>query len=118
METINKDMELLKTIYDVLDERKAKDIQVIDIRGLSVMTDYFLVASASNINHVYALSEHIEDELRKRGCHYSHLEGYNSGNWILMDYGDFVIHIFDEESRSFYDIERLWRDGKQLDFAS
>lgn len=117
MELVNKDMDILKKIYEVLDERKANDIQIIDIRGLSVMTDYFLVASASNINHVHALSEHVDDELRKLGHHYSHIEGYKNGNWILMDYGDFVIHIFDNESRSFYDIERLWRDGKQLSFV-
>lgn len=103
---------VIDRVYEILDERKAKDIKVIDITGLSIMTDYFVVASAGNINHVYALVDHIEEELHKLDVYYTHLEGYKSGNWVLMDYGDFVIHIFDETSRDFYDIERLWRDGK------
>lgn len=105
-------LEIINKMYDVLDDRKAKDIKIIDIQNISIMTDYFLVASAGNINHVHALAEHLEDEMRKEGIHYTHMEGYKAGNWILMDYGDIVVHIFDDASRDFYDIERIWRDGK------
>lgn len=108
-------IDVIKKVYTILDEKKAKDVKAIDIREISIMTDYFIVASASNINHVHALVEHIEEELHKDGIYYTHLEGYKAGNWILMDYGDFVVHIFDEASREFYDIERLWRDGKIID---
>ena len=107
-----ENLEIVNKMYDVLDDRKAKNVKIIDIHEISIMTDYFVVASAGNINHVHALAEHLEDEMRKIGLHYTHLEGYNAGNWILMDYGDIVIHIFDDASRDFYDIERIWRDGK------
>lgn len=106
--------EILQKMYTTLDDRKAKNIQVIDIRGISIMTDYFVVASASNANHIQALVDHMEDEMRSIGLHYTHMEGYKSANWILMDYGDIIVHIFDDASRDFYDIERIWRDGKLM----
>lgn len=108
--------EIVKQMYDVLDDRKAKDIKVIDISEVSIMTDYFVIASGGNINHVHALSEHLEDKMRECGVHYDHMEGFKDGTWILMDYGDIVVHIFDEASRDFYDIERVWRDGKTVNF--
>jgi len=111
-------MEALNTVkkmVSVLDERLAKNIKVIDIRGLSIMTDYFVVATAGNTNHIHALADYLEDEMTKIDMHYSHMEGFKSGNWILMDYGDIVVHIFDEASREFYDLERIWRDGKLIE---
>lgn len=108
-------IDVLKKMYNVLDDRKAKDIKIIDISGISIMNDYMVIASAGNINHVHALTEHLEDEMKEIGMHYTHLEGYKTGNWILMDYGDIVVHIFDDASREFYDIERIWRDGKTMD---
>lgn len=110
----NNELEL---IYKILDDKKAINVKIIDISSISIMTDYFVVASASNINHVHALAEHIEDELKKIGLHYTHMEGFKSGNWILMDYGDVVIHIFDDSSREFYDLEHIWKDGNIVDFS-
>ena len=107
-------LEIVTKIYNILDERKAGEIKVIDVRGLSIMTDYYVIASAGNINHVHALTDHVEEEMHKIGIHFSHMEGYKSGNWILMDYGDFVVNVFDEASRDFYSLDRLWRDGKVI----
>ena len=110
-------LEILRKMVAVLDDRLAKNIQVIDIRGLSIMADYFVVASANNINHIHALADYLEEEMRKNNIHFTHMEGFKSGNWILMDYGDIVVHIFDEPSREFYDLERIWRDGKIMDIG-
>lgn len=107
--------EIVKLIYKTLDEKKASNVQVIDITGISIMSDFFIVASASNINHVHSLADYVEDELRKVGVHFNHMEGFKSGNWILMDYGDVIVHIFDDSSRDFYDLEHIWNDGKKVD---
>jgi len=114
MEINLENIDIVKAIYQVLDEKKAKEIKIIDISNISIMSDYFVIASAGNINHVHALAEHLEDEMKKLGFHYSHMEGYRAGNWILMDYGDIVVHIFDDASRDFYDIERIWKDGRLI----
>lgn len=107
--------EILKLIYEKLDEKKAIDIRIIDISELSVMADYFVITSGSNINQVHALADFVSDELAKTGIKAKAVEGYTNGNWILMDYGDVIIHIFDKESREFYDLERIWKGGKSID---
>lgn len=105
-------IELLKLIKDKLEEKKGIDVKILDIRELSVMTDYFVITSGSNINQVHALCDFLSDELIKENVHHKAIEGYNSANWILMDYGDVVVHIFDKDSREFYDLERIWKGGK------
>lgn len=107
--------EMLKIIVEALEDKKAIDIQVIDISEVSVLADYFVVVSGSNRNQVQALSNNVEEELGKLSVFPSQIEGYNLANWILMDYKDVVIHIFDEENRSFYDLERIWKDGKLVE---
>ena len=77
--------------------------------------DYFMIASGSNRNQVQAMADNVEEVLGKAGVHPKQIEGYQTANWILMDYGDVVIHIFDEENRLFYDLERIWRDGKVVE---
>lgn len=98
-----------------IDDKLGKDIKVIDIANVSVVADYFIIASGANKNQVQAIVENVEDELAKAGHHPKQVEGYQTANWILLDYGDIIIHIFDEESRLFYDIERIWRDGQDVD---
>ena len=88
-----------------LEDKKASDIKVIDIEQITTLADYFIIASGSNRNQV----------LGKAGYQLKQTEGYSSANWILLDYGDIVIHLFDEENRLFYDLERIWRDGKVMD---
>lgn len=106
--------DIIKNVVTVLEDRKAFDIKVLDIKEINIMTDYFIIASGNNINHIHALCDHIEDELRKRSIHCTQKEGYQAANWILMDYGNFIIHIFDKDTRYFYDLERIWKDGKEI----
>lgn len=103
--------ECLKTIYKALDDKKAEDIQIIDIHEVSYMADYFVIANGTNINQVHALCDNVSEEMAKLKMLTKQTEGYTSGNWVLMDYGDIIIHIFDKESRSYYDLERIWKDG-------
>ena len=107
--------EMAKIAVAALEEKKANDIKILDISGVSVLADYFIIASGSNRNQVQAMSDNVEEVLGKAGVHPKQIEGYQTANWILMDYGDVVIHIFDEENRLFYDLERIWRDGKVVE---
>ena len=79
---------------------------------ISTLADYFLIANGSNSNQVQALVDNVEDELAKTGIHAKQKEGHGLGNWVLLDFGEIVVHVFDRENRHFYDLERIWRDGK------
>ena len=105
-------LEKVKTIARLLDEKKAYDLTLIDIHEISVMADYFLLATALNPNHARSLSDEVEKKVKGM----KQIEGYRSGSWILMDYGDFLVHIFCPEERSFYDLERIWQDGITIDW--
>lgn len=94
--------------------RKAKDLTLLKVKELSSFTDYFLICSGTSDRQVKAIAEFIEETLKKSGIHPLGIEGKNSGNWILMDYGDVIIHIFYEPTREFYDIERLWSDAPSM----
>lgn len=100
---------------EALEDKKANDIKVIDIEKVSSLADYFIIASGSNRNQVQAMADNVDEMLGKAGYPVKQIEGYATANWILMDYGDIVIHIFDEENRLFYDLERIWRDGKSIE---
>lgn len=100
---------------DALEDKKAIDVKVIDIQGVSVIADYFIIASGTNRNQVQAMSDNVSEMLGKAGYEPKQVEGYNGANWILMDYRDIVVHIFSEEDRLFYDLERIWRDGRIVD---
>lgn len=102
---------------EALADKKANDIKVIDIEKVSALADYFIIASGSNRNQVQAMADNVDEILGKAGYRIRQTEGYASANWILMDYGDIVIHIFDEENRLFYDLERIWRDGDSIEIA-
>jgi len=110
--------EILKSIYKSLDEHKGNNVKILDISGISIMADYFVIASAGNQNHVHALCDYLEEDMRKIGVHYDHVEGYDAANWVLMDYGDIIVHVFDDTSREFYDLEHIWHDAKGLDIES
>ena len=104
--------EMVKLAITALEDKKGEDIRVIDIHEVSVLADYFLIASGSNGNQVQAMADNVEEELGKAGYPCKQVEGYQSANWILMDYGDIIVHVFDKESRLFYDIERVWSSQK------
>ena len=112
----NKDnvKDIVKLAYGALEDKKASDITVIDISGLSVIADYFIIASASNIRQTAALADNVEEVLGRAGYELRQAEGRDQANWILMDYNDVIIHIFDKENRLFYDIERIWKDGRKV----
>ncbi len=114
---MDESKNMTKLAVKALQDRKAGDIRVIDIRSVSVIADYFLIASGSNPRQIKALSDSVEETLGRAGYEPRQIEGYNSASWILMDYGDIIIHIFSEESRIFYDLERIWRDGKDIDVS-
>ena len=110
--SIEKDM--VRIACKALDDKKAKDIKIIDIHEVSVIADYFVIASGSNQNQVQAMVDNVQEELFKAGYEMKQMEGYREGNWILLDFGDIIIHIFDKENRLFYDLERIWKDGKEV----
>lgn len=108
--------EQAKLAAKVLDEKLAEDLVVLDISEVSTIGDFFIIATGKNPNHVRALSDYVSESLAKQSVFCKQNEGYDAGNWILMDYGDMIIHIFDRESREYYDLERIWRDAKQCNF--
>lgn len=107
--------EMVKLAVGALEDKKGEDIRVIDIHEVSVLADYFLIASGGNANQVQAMTDNVEEILGKAGYTCRQIEGYQSANWILMDYGDIIVHIFCREDRLFYDLERIWRDGKVVE---
>ena len=107
--------EMVKLAITALEDKKGEDIRVIDIHEVSVLADYFLIVSGSNGNQVQAMADNVEETLGKKlSLSAKQVEGYTTANWILMDYRDVVIHIFDQENRRFYDLARIWRDGKDV----
>lgn len=97
-----------------LEDKKGEDIRVIDISEISVLADFFVIASGSNRNQLQAMSDEVEERLGRQGYPLKQIEGYEDAYWILLDFGDVIVHLFDEENRSFYDLERIWRDGKRI----
>jgi ribosome-associated protein len=96
-------------------EKKAINSVVLDLREIASFTDYFLITSGSNERQVQAISDEIVETLKKAGTPAARVEGYKTAEWILLDYGDFVVHVFDEKARTFYDLERLWRESRRVE---
>jgi len=107
--------EMAKLVCTALEEKKAEDIKVINIEEVSVLADFFIIASGTNRNQVQAMADNVEETLGKEGVNPKQIEGYQTANWVLLDYGDVIVHVFDEENRLFYDLERIWRDGKSVE---
>ncbi len=96
-------------------EKKAHDLVVLDLREVASFTDFFVIASGTNVRQVQAVADEAQEQLRRRlGVKPARVEGYNSAEWVLLDYGDFILHVFEEKSRRFYDLERLWRDAVRV----
>lgn len=106
--------EMVKVAVEALDDKKGNDIKIIDIKEISSIGDYLVIADGSNANHVQALCDNVGEMMHKAGCKLKNKEGYSNGGWILMDYYDIIIHVFSETERSFYDLEHIWRDGKYV----
>ena len=99
-------------------EKKATDTVVLDLREIASFTEYFVICTGASTRQVQAISNSVEEELRKAGRRPSHIEGYSSAEWILLDYGDFIVHVFSAASRRFYDLERLWRDAGRVELPA
>jgi len=99
---------------EAADSKKAFDILVLDLRGLTSIADYFVICSAGSTPQVAAITDSIEHALAQEGCRPSHIEGVSSSTWVLMDFGDVVVHIFDEHTRSYFSLERLWGDAPTI----
>lgn len=108
-------LDIIENVVISLDRKKGEDIKVIDISKLSIISDYFIIASGNSSTQVKALADEVEDKLKELGIKPYKVEGYRSENWIILDYLDVVVHIFHKTAREFYDIERLWLDANELD---
>lgn len=100
-----------------LGSKKAIDIKLLKITDLTILADYFVIATGTSTTHVKALADEVEFQMKEAGFEQGHLEGYHSNNWILMDYHSVIVHVFLEQTREFYDLERLWKDAEQVDIS-
>ena len=100
-----------------MEDKKAEDIKILDIGDVSTIADYFIICSGTNSSQLEAIIDNITDTLGRAGYESRRTEGGRNSSWILIDYGDVVVHIFSKEDRLFYDLERIWRDGKSIDIA-
>ena len=109
--------ELMENIVKVLDSKKAKDIRAIRIGDLTILGEYFVIATGTSSTQVKMLADEVDDQLGEKGVQPHRVEGYHSENWIILDYTDVIVHIFHEDTREFYDLERLWADGEKVDLS-
>lgn len=110
----NTSKEMAKLAYEALEDKKAEDIKILEIGNISIIADYFIIANGTNASQVQALVDNVQEVLGRQGYEPKRVEGLRTSSWILLDYGDVVIHVFSKEDRLFYDLERIWRDGKSV----
>ena len=108
-------LELARKAATFLDSKKAEKLNVIEVDSISSLADYFVIATGNNNTHVRALADELDERMKAEGMPPARMEGYRSNSWILLDYGSVVVHVFTTESRSFYDLDRLWQDGEEVD---
>ncbi len=118
MSTMDQAKKMATLAYAALDDKQGEDIRIIDISDISIIADYFIIANGTNESQVRALVDNVEETLEKAGYTVKQREGYGSSSWTLLDFGDIIIHVFDKENRLFYNLERIWCDGKQIEVDS
>ncbi len=96
------------------ESKKATNVRVLDLRGISTFTDYFVICSGANTRQIQTIADEVEAQLKKHGEHPLGIEGYDKADWVLADYGDFIVHVFSQQAREFYDLERLWRNAREI----
>ena len=111
---MDKENQLAEAVEAALDKR-AQDTVVLDLTGICSFTDNFIICTGTSTRHNQTIADNVEEKLKKQGVRPLHVEGYSEGDWILMDFVDFVVHVFSARAREFYDLERLWRAGKRRD---
>nr|WP_301553538.1 ribosome silencing factor [Desulfuribacillus stibiiarsenatis] len=110
-----KNLDLIKRIVYLIEDKKAEDIVILDIEGLSVISDYFVICTGRSVTQVKAIADHVMDTLKQEdGIMTRGVEGQREGKWVLVDFGDVIIHVFRQEEREFYNLERLWGDAKLI----
>ncbi len=109
--------ELLELVVRTADDRRARDIMAIDMKGLSIMSDYNVITHASNNRLINAIAESVVQEAEKAGAEVKSIEGKQAGNWVLIDLGSVILHVFDEDERSHYNLEGLWTEGELVDIS-
>lgn len=108
-------LDIVKKAVAALEDKKAEDIKVIDIHEVSSIADYFIIANGSNQNQLSAMQDAVDEAMYKSGLHARQIEGNQNSTWILIDYNDVIVHLFSKEDRLFYDLERIWKDGKVIE---
>lgn len=115
---MSKELEQAKKMaliaYNALTDKKGEDVKVIEITEIASFADYFIIADGNNPSQISALVDNVEEKMSKAGFEPKKIEGVRNSNWVLMDYGDIIVHVFSKEDRLFYDLERIWKDGKEL----
>lgn len=106
--------EMVSAALAAADDKKAVNLVVLDVREVASFTEYFVIAGGANVRQVQAIADGVQERLKDAGRRPARVEGYRSAEWVLLDYGDFVVHIFEEKARRFYDLERLWRDAARV----
>lgn len=107
--------EMMKTAVKALDGKKAIDVKVLEIKDISSLADYLIICNGTSTTQIKALADECEYQLEQKGATVDHREGMNNGGWVLLDYIDIIVHIYNNESRKFYDLERFWKDGHEID---
>jgi len=105
-------------IAKAADDKKAQDIIILDMRGLTLIADYFIICHGNSTTQTRAIADSVEEKMREQGMRVLRREGISEGNWILLDFGNYVVHVFTEEDRNFYGLERLWGDAKRIEFQT
>ncbi len=108
---------MLEFIVKTLDSKKAEEIEAIKVTDLTIIADYFVIASATSTTHVKSLADEVEFKMKEKGIYPNKIEGYSSATWILLDYSDIVVHIFTRDQREHYSLGKLWRDGERVDLT-
>jgi ribosome-associated protein len=106
--------ERIELALHAASDKKGLDLVVLDLRAIASFTDFFLITSGTNVRQVQAIADEITERLKRAGTRAARVEGYNTAEWVLVDYGDFIVHVFEEKARRFYDLERLWREGTRV----
>jgi ribosome-associated protein len=106
--------ERICTALRAASDKKALEMVILDLREIASFTDYFLITSGTNVRQVQAIADEVVEQLKKQGTRAARVEGYGTAEWVLVDYGDFIVHVFEDKARRFYDLERLWRDAARV----
>lgn len=114
---MNEIKSMALEISNLIDDKKGEDITILDVKGISSIADYFVIATGNSDRQVAAIADHVEEAFSKKGIEPKSIEGYRTGRWIVLDYVDVIVHVFHHEERQYYNLERIWNDAKKLNIS-